>query len=79
MKLKRILAGALAVACVSSVNVFAADTTSKTGFSDVNETTDEGQAIVKMYEAGYIKGYEDGTFKPNGSITRAELMPLLMP
>ena len=37
MNLKRILAGALAVACVSSVNVFAAGTTSKTGFSDVNE------------------------------------------
>ncbi|MDO5803916.1 MAG: S-layer homology domain-containing protein [Clostridia bacterium] len=73
MNLKRILAGALAVACVSSVNVFAADTTSKTGFSDVNESTAEGQAIVKMYEAGYIKGYEDGTFKPNGNITRAEL------
>ena len=33
-------------------------TTSKTGFSDVNESTAEGQAIVKMYEAGYIKGYE---------------------
>ena len=48
MNLKRILAGALAVACVSSVNVFAADTTSKTGFSDVNESTAEGQAIVKM-------------------------------
>ena len=73
MNLKRILAGALAVACVSSVNVFAADTTSKTGFSDVNESTAEGQAIVKMYEAGYIKGYEDGTFKPDGNITRAEL------
>lgn len=73
MKLKRILAGALAVACVSSINVFAADTASKTGFSDVNESTAEGQAIVKMYEAGYIKGYEDGTFKPNGNITRAEL------
>lgn len=73
MKLKRILAGALAVACVSSVNVFAADATSKTGFSDVNESTAEGQAIVKMYEAGYIKGYEDGTFKPDGNITRAEL------
>ena len=72
MNLKRILAGALAVACVSSVNVFA-DTTSKTGFSDVNESTAEGQAIVKMYEAGYIKGYEDGTFKPDGNITRAEL------
>lgn len=73
MKLKRILAGALAVACVSSVNVFAADATSKTGFSDVNESTAEGQAVVKMYEAGYIKGYEDGTFKPDGNITRAEL------
>ena len=73
MNLKRILASALAVACVSSVNVFAADTTSKTGFSDVNESTAEGQAIVKMYEAGYIKGYEDGTFKPDGNITRAEL------
>ena len=73
MNLKRILAGALAVACVSSVNVFAAGTTSKTGFSDVNESTAEGQAIVKMYEAGYIKGYEDGTFKPDGNITRAEL------
>lgn len=73
MNLRRILAGTLAFACVSSVNVFAADTTAKSAFSDVKADTEVGTAIEKMYEAGYIKGYTDGTFKPEGYITRAEL------
>lgn len=47
--------------------------TSLSPFSDVDITTDEGSAILKMYEKGYLAGYEDGTFRPEGNITRAEL------
>ena len=60
MNLKRILAGALAVACVSSVNVFAADTTSKTGFSDVNESTAEGQAELLKRISGHNPRQQTG-------------------
>lgn len=42
-------------------------------FSDVDSESAQGKAIAKMYGKGYLKGYEDGTFKPNGFITRAEL------
>ena len=34
-------------------------------------------AINKVYSAGYIKGYEDNTFKPNNEITRAEAVTIL--
>lgn len=43
------------------------------GFSDVDFSTEQGQAIEKMYSVGYLKGYNDGTFKPDATITRAEL------
>ena len=72
MKLKSILAAVLASTFVLSTSVFAADSTTAP-FSDVDTSTSQGQAIMKMYEKGYLKGYEDGTFKPNNSITRAEL------
>ncbi|MCD7904758.1 MAG: S-layer homology domain-containing protein [Clostridiales bacterium] len=46
-------------------------------FSDVDSETEAGAAIAKMYENGYITGYTDGTFRPDGSITRAELVRIV--
>ena len=34
-------------------------------------------SILKAYSNGLIKGYEDGSFRPNGTITRAEIAVIL--
>ena len=45
-------------------------------FSDINNVQGR-EYIEKFAEKGYIKGYEDGTFKPNNTITRAEISQIL--
>ena len=53
---------------------------SAAGFSDVDSDATVSWAkasIDKMTDAGYIKGYEDGTFRPDQSITRAEAMTMI--
>lgn len=40
-------------------------------FTDVSKTSDEGKAIAALFEAGITTGYDDGTFKPNESLSRA--------
>ncbi|MFY0521336.1 S-layer homology domain-containing protein [Lysinibacillus sp. UGB7] len=40
-------------------------------FKDVSKTSDEGKAIAALFEAGVTTGYDDGTFKPNESLSRA--------
>jgi hypothetical protein len=42
------------------------------GFSDVEPEEWFNNAISTMANAGILKGYEDGTFRPRASITRAE-------
>ncbi|WP_239617681.1 S-layer homology domain-containing protein, partial [Cohnella mopanensis] len=34
-------------------------------------------AVAQAVQAGYIKGYKDGTFRPNEAITRAEMMVMI--
>ncbi|MDR3906426.1 MAG: S-layer homology domain-containing protein, partial [Evtepia sp.] len=41
-------------------------------YSDVSEDDWYNNAVSTLTNAGLIYGYEDGTFKPNGNITRAE-------
>lgn len=41
-------------------------------FTDVAEGDWYYDAVAKAVRAGYTKGYEDGSFKPNQTITRAE-------
>lgn len=41
-------------------------------FSDVTADAWYNNAVSTMVNAGIIQGYEDGTFRPNASITRAE-------
>lgn len=45
-------------------------------FLDI-EGSDHGQAIDMLVEQQLIKGYEDGTFRPNNAITRSNVVKLL--
>lgn len=46
-------------------------------FSDVPDSNPNREAIVALSNIGLIKGYTDGTFRPAGSITRAEFVTIL--
>ena len=46
-------------------------------FKDVPDSAWYANAVNRLYEAGLIGGYEDGTYKPNNPVTRAEIAVLL--
>lgn len=70
MKLKWLITSLIAFSTLFATSAFAAESK---GFTDVDFSTEQGQAIEKMYKAGYLAGYNDGSFKPDATITRAEL------
>jgi len=45
-------------------------------FTDLDKTYWAYESIEKLVDAGIIKGYEDGTFLPDGHITRAEFVKI---
>ena len=49
----------------------------KTVFSDVDASTALGTAIYKLVRAGVINGFEDGSFMPEGKLTRAQTAKML--
>ncbi len=48
-------------------------------FSDVSKSLGANQydSIMWAYKNGIINGYKDGTFKPNGNLTRAQIVLML--
>ena len=52
-------------------SALAAETSTTVQFSDLNESYWAYDSIEKLFNAGIISGYPDGTFKPDGDITRA--------
>ena len=42
------------------------------GFSDMNEADWYYQTVTNMVQQGLVNGYEDGTFRPNNTISRIE-------
>lgn len=52
-------------------NAFNLEAMAEHPFKDVSKTSDEGKAIAALYEADITTGYDDGTFKPNESLSRA--------
>ena len=74
--LKRItaltLTFAMIIASLFSMCAFADIT-----LTDVTEDNPNNQAIRSLVEKGVITGYEDGTFKPDNTITRAEFATIL--
>ncbi len=75
MKTKKIVSGILCVIFLLSTVAVSART-----FSDVEHDPTVAWAkpyINAMADAGYLKGYEDGTFKPNNTISKTEALILL--
>lgn len=48
-----------------------------TYFSDVENSVWYGDAVNNLAAKGIINGYQDGTFKPNNSVSRAEVAVML--
>ncbi len=46
-------------------------------FKDVAQESENLEAIEALTALGLLKGYEDGTFKPQGTITRAEFSAVI--
>lgn len=46
-------------------------------FSDVDEDSTYYLSVAQAASAGYVTGYPDGTFKPEGNITRAETVTIV--
>ncbi|RJE85078.1 DUF1533 domain-containing protein [Paenibacillus sp. 1011MAR3C5] len=47
-------------------------------FQDVNESSKYYKSIAAIVSAGIFQGYSDGTFKPDQSLTRAEMAKILV-
>lgn len=71
MKLKRLSALFLTLALTLSLTAVPAHALA---FTDVTEDFWGYTDITKMSNLGYAKGYDDGTFKPNGRMTAAETL-----
>ncbi len=65
MKLSKVLSLVLAIAMLLSMPTFAA-------FTDVAADANYAEAVTVLSALDIINGYEDGSFKPEGKITRAE-------
>ncbi|MEE0434534.1 MAG: S-layer homology domain-containing protein, partial [Peptococcaceae bacterium] len=52
------------------------NTTDVSDFSDVSASDWYGTTVATLSKMGIVKGYEDGTFRPNAPITRAEFVAI---
>ena len=68
---------AVAKGILKTLNISYKEETEMTRFKDVPETHWAYKAIELLAEKGIINGYEDGTFKPDAPITRAEVAALI--
>jgi hypothetical protein len=52
--------------------------TGDTVFNDVSSDSPYFEALTYLKANGIVKGYDDGTFKPDNTINRAELMKIIV-
>ena len=64
-------------AAVLSQFIFGARPAQAAAYSDVPVTAWYYPAVARMTAAGYLKGYGDGSFRPDAAITRAEAGAIL--
>lgn len=48
------------------------------GFSDYSDFSWAADAIAVSYNKGYLKGYPDNSMRPNGTLTRAEALTVVL-
>lgn len=71
MKLrKRLIALTMAAACAATAFAGAA-------YTDQSSIKVESKVLDRLTEQNVIKGYEDGSFKPDKTVTRAEMAKML--
>lgn len=68
----------LSLVLVSSSPVFGAETSGPLVFSDVSSTQEYSTAIETLSELGVVSGYEDGSFQPLQTVTRAEALKMIL-
>ena len=73
-KYNKFIIGAASAALVASA--VAPVSANAAGFSDTKGNTHE-EAINALVEMGVIKGYEDGTFRPNKTLTRSDVVKMM--
>lgn len=73
-KYKKFVATAATATLVASAIVPVASAAS---FTDVTDTNSHKEAISNLVDAGIIKGYPDGTFKPDQFVSRGQVVKLL--
>ena len=71
LNLKKLIASACAVALTVSTVAFASS------YSDVTEDSAYYEAVESLSKLGIVTGYEDGTYKPEETVTRAEMAALI--
>lgn len=62
---------------VALMDLFLGEDAKWNTFRDVSRNSKFASSIAKAYASGIIDGYPDGTFKPNNTITRAEMACVL--
>ena len=68
--LKKVLALVLAFACAFTMFAGAA-------FTDQADFAVKTDVVDTLVQLGVINGYTDGSFKPNGTVTRAEMAKMI--
>ena len=74
-KSKALLCAIASIGFINSIEIIHANAYNNS-FSDTKGHWAEAE-ISKFNDLGYISGYEDKTFKPNNSVTRAEFVKIL--
>lgn len=75
-RLIHIITSIFIIAAMFTQIVLADELKNNVKFTDLDENYWAYESIQKLVNAGYIVGYPDGTFKPDGNITRAELVKI---
>ena len=68
--LKKVLALVLAFACAFTMFAGAA-------FTDSADIKVKSEVVNTLVSLGVVNGYDDGSFKPNGTVTRAEMAKMI--
>ena len=70
--LKKTIAVVLAFAMIFSMGMI-----STFAYSDVEASTTVGEAVGILSNLGILTGFEDGTFKPDETVTRAQMAAIV--
>ncbi|MBR4721007.1 MAG: S-layer homology domain-containing protein [Clostridia bacterium] len=73
---KRVISAVIALALSASTLVAVSAATTK--FADVDSNNSYAEAIESLAALDIVSGYEDGSFKPDGEITRAEAARMIV-